>query len=111
MMLRLYDGRGDLVAVAFENALVGDDSVIDFVVPGAHGDTGEWQVVVAPVPFETLPQSFSYDLTIQGFSGLGPVNPSPVPEPNAWALLLLGFGGIGMARRLTKGVTCHGRHA
>jgi hypothetical protein len=34
-----------------------------------------------------------------------PVNRDPVPEPATWALMLLGFGGIGMAmrRRNVKG--------
>ena len=70
--------------------------IIDFLVSSAHGEAGGWKIAVAPVPGETLPQAFSYDLTIQGFSGLGPVNPSPVPEPSTWVMAFVGLAGLGL---------------
>ena len=98
--LLLYDPNGNLVAVASQNGSDGLSSVIDFTVPGGHA--GEWQIQVAPDPNAPVPQAYPYDLAIQGFSGLGPVNPSAAPEPSTWALLLLGFGGIGAVARLKK---------
>jgi hypothetical protein len=80
-MLRLYDGKGNLVALASQNGSDGFSSIIDFLVSSAHGEAGGWKIVVAPVPGETLPQAFSYDLTIQGFSGLGRSTPRPFPSP------------------------------
>jgi hypothetical protein len=98
--LLLYDPNGNLVAVAAQNGSDGFSSVIDFTVPG--GDAGEWQIQVVPDQIIPVPTPYAYDLAIQGFSGLGTVNPSAVPELSTWALLLLGFGGIGAAAGLKK---------
>ena len=48
---------------------------------------------VAPDPNVPPPHPYAYDLAIQGFSGFGPVNPSPVPEPSTWAMALLALRG------------------
>lgn len=45
--LFLYDPNGNLVAVAAGNGTDGLSSVIDFTVP--EGDSGEWQIQVAPI--------------------------------------------------------------
>ena len=98
--LLLFDPNGNLVAVASGNGGDGYSSLIDFTIPA--GDGGEWQIQVSPNSYLPTPQAYAYDLMIQGFSGLGPVNPTAVPEPRVWALLLLGFGGLGAAARLKK---------
>jgi hypothetical protein len=40
----------------------------------------------------------SVNLGVNGFSN-SVIVPPPVPEPGTWAMMLLGFGGIGMAMR------------
>ena len=35
----------------------------------------------------------------ESFTALGPNTPTGVPEPATWAMMLLGFGGVGMAMR------------
>ena len=98
--LLLFDPNGNLVAVASGNGGDGYSSIIDFTIPA--GDGGEWQIQVSPDSYLPTPQPYAYDLMIQGFSGLGPVNPTAVPESSVWALLLLGFGGIGATAHLKK---------
>jgi hypothetical protein len=92
--LLLYDPNGNLVAIASQNGSDGFSSIIDFFVPA--GDAGEWQIQVAPSPNIPVPQAYAYDLAIQGFSGLGPVNPSPVPEPSTWVMAFVGFAGLSL---------------
>ena len=77
--LLLFDPNGNLVAVAAGNGSDGLSSIINFTVP--DGDPGEWQIQVAPSEILPVPQAYAYDLAIQGFSGLGPVNPTPTPVP------------------------------
>jgi hypothetical protein len=52
---------------------------------------------VAPSEILPVPQAYAYDLAIQGFSGLGPVNPTltPVPELSTWVMAFVGFAGLG----------------
>jgi hypothetical protein len=92
--LLLYDPNGNLVAIASQNGSDGLSSIIDFLVE--VGDAGEWQIQVAPDANASPPHPYAYDLAIQGFSGLGPVNPSPVPEPSTWAMAFVGFAGLGL---------------
>jgi PEP-CTERM motif len=91
--LELFDPNGNLVAVAAGN-VDGLSSRIDFTVP--DGVPGEWQIEVVPSQEIPVPQAYAYDLAIQGATGLGPVNPSPVPEPSTWALVLAGFVSLGL---------------
>ena len=98
--LLLYDPNGNLVAVASQNGSDGLSSIIDFTVPG--GESGEWQIQVSPDVNAMPPQPYAYDLAIRGFSGLGPVDPSPVPEPSTWAMALAGFAGLGLVGRLKR---------
>jgi hypothetical protein len=93
--LLLSDPNGNLVAVASQNGSDGLSSIIDFTVPG--GDAGEWQIEVAPDANASPPHPYAYDLAIQGFSGLGPVNPTPtpVPELSTWVMVFVGFAGLG----------------
>jgi hypothetical protein len=97
--LLLFDPTGNLVAIASGNGPDGLSSIIDFTVPS--GDAGDWQIQVVE-PFNA---PYAYDLAIQGASGLGPVNPSPVPEASTWGMLLLGFAGLGVS----VGRRAHGR--
>jgi hypothetical protein len=93
--LLLFDPNGNLVAVAAGNGSDGLSSIINFTVP--DGDPGEWQIQVAPSEILPVPQAYAYDLAIQGFSGLGPVNPTPtpVPELSTWVMAFVGFAGLG----------------
>ncbi len=87
--LLLFDPNGNLVAVASGNGPDGLSSIIDFTVPS--GDAGDWQIQVV----EPSTTAYAYDLAIQGATGLGPVNPAAVPEASTWAMLLVGFAGVG----------------
>ena len=92
--LLLSDPNGNLFAVAAQNGSDGFSSIIDFTVP--IGDAGEWQIRVAPDANASPPHPYAYDLAIQGFTGLGPVNPSPIPEPSTWVMAFVGFAGLGL---------------
>jgi hypothetical protein len=78
--------------------------VIDFTVPG--GDAGNWIAEVAGSPNVPNPNTnlFNYDLSIQGDTGVGPINPIPstVPEPSTITLLTLSLAGFGFVRRRKK---------
>lgn len=96
--LALYDDNGNLVAVADGNEPDGLSSTIDYTVP--IGEGGTWYADVEPGGSSLTP--FKYDLTIQGPTGFGPINPLPsvgVPEPQAWMLLIAGLAGIAGFRR------------
>jgi hypothetical protein len=103
--LRLYDNNGINVAVAAGNAGDGLGSVIDFSTFG--GSTGIWdaQVLVSENGQNTAP--YFYDLSIQGATGLGPVNPLPeasVPEPSTLVMssILFGMFGVGWSCKRLK---------
>jgi hypothetical protein len=70
-------------------------------------DTGDWNVTSYPpiaspfnccVAFGQLLQLQSYDITEMNALGWDPFS-SSVPEPSTWALLGLGFVGLGLVRR------------
>jgi PEP-CTERM motif len=98
--LLLYDPNGNLVAIASGNGPDGYSSVIDFTVP--NGDAGNW-VVQAADPGASL---YAYDLTIQGATGFGPVDPLPtsaVPEPSSLSIFGAALAGLVVfRRRLTR---------
>jgi len=73
--LLLYDANGNLVAIANGNGSDGVSSVIDFTVPGGGG--GNWTVEVTGSPSAPDPATnlFTYDLTVVGATGVGPVTP------------------------------------
>jgi hypothetical protein len=101
--LFLYEVSQNLVAIAAGNASDGLGSVIDFTIP--IGETGIWdaQVVLSPSDQNTTP--YFYDLTVQGATGLGPVNPlQSVPEPSALVMssILLGMFGVAWSYRRWK---------
>jgi hypothetical protein len=91
--------------LSFNQALYGD------VVIGVHvGNTGS---VTTPTYenqsvfflFQGLNGQTTIDLggLTQGFSNAALYNNTPaVPEPATWAMMLLGFGGIGMAMRRNR---------
>jgi hypothetical protein len=99
--LLLYDNNGNLVAIANGNAADASSDIIDFTIPS--GDAGNWTAEVAGSPSVANPNTdlFHYDLTIQGDTGTGPINPIPstVPEPSTVALLGLSIALAGLISR------------
>ena len=94
--LSVYDPNGSLFAFANGNQANGLSSIVNFVTPSGNG--GNWIAEVAP---GNGISPFPYDLTIQGASGLGPVNPRPsvsVNEPQSGALLVIGLIAIAVIR-------------
>ena len=69
--LFLYDAAQNLVAIASGTDADGISSVIDFQIPGGMG--GDWTAEVVGGPLNQ--PGFSYDLAIQGATGVGPVIP------------------------------------
>ena len=65
-------------------------------------------------PFDAPAVTLDYTATLQTTSGLfndsGTIQ-SPVPEPSTWAMILLGFVGLGFAgyrrARVTEQGRCH----
>jgi len=92
----LFSGSGDdpTGTITFA-ALTGD------VIFGVHfGDAGTGlgdRTIFYRFNFANPTTTVS--LGIQGFSDAIMVGGSPVPEPAAWALMLVGFAGIGFAMR------------
>jgi hypothetical protein len=91
--LLLYDANGNLVAIADGNGADGVSSLINFTVPS--GDAGNWVAAVT----STTTDVFDYDLSIQGATGLGSVNPNPTPEPGSWWLVGGPLIALGIVRR------------
>ena len=102
--LLLYDPNGNLVAIAAGNGPDGSSSIIDFTVPG--GDAGAWSAEVAGSPLAPNPNTnlFKYDLSIQGDTGAGPINPIPsaVPEPSTVTLFTMPLAALVLFSRRKK---------
>ena len=71
---------------------------------GGYGGGGFYQVA----PIGNFGQTFAYpvgdSLSFQTFVDQ-PAPPPPVPEPGVWALMLLGFGGLGAMLRRRRAAT------
>jgi len=95
------------------NLLTGSDSTIDITLTALGGGTNTFSVnnPTGSNVFDIIAgsgeayTSASFSTTGGGFNTfkqlrlvLGQATP-PVPEPATWAMMLLGFGGIGMAMR------------
>ena len=94
--LLLVDRSGNVITDAIGNGADGISSIIDFAVPSG----GLWY---AEVLGSTSP--YHYDLSVQGATGLGPVNPfatAAVPEPATGGL-------FGVAAAALLGVTLRRR--
>jgi hypothetical protein len=95
--LFLYDQLGDLVAVAAGNGIDGFSSKIDFTIPA--GSSGNWEAAVSDSPGNPS-GVFSYDLSIQGATGVPLAPPNSVPEPASASLLGGLMAGLGLCRYL-----------
>lgn len=74
---------------------------------GGYGGGGFYQVA----PIGNFGQTFAYpasgSLSFKTFVDVPPLPPA-VPEPGVWALMLLGFGGLGAVLRRRRGATAFG---
>jgi hypothetical protein len=72
---------------------------IDFVaqdslaIPGYAGGPGDLLTDNVPYPYTFVPRGDSVGFTIFG----GPARPLPFPETSTWAMMLIGFAGLGYA--------------
>ena len=81
-----------------DNALFGTEDLLSsesFSAIGSHDDAASFDVETSPVSFTEL-----YILTPNGTAGTANNTidlSTSVPEPSTWAMLLLGFAGLGFA--------------
>ncbi|HKO20262.1 MAG TPA: PEPxxWA-CTERM sorting domain-containing protein [Acidobacteriaceae bacterium] len=78
-------------------------SSLSLVFSVTSNNAGSWTNYINPdFKIDWVGSRNNYDLVSQNI----PVNRTDVPEPATWAMMLLGFGGIGMAmrRRRAKGL-------
>ena len=99
---------GNGLSYSFNPALIGDNNT----APGGAYENSE-QLAFYPVDFAT-DRAFTYKVTLalDGVAGqTGPISVenvivvgagNAVPEPASWALMLLGFGGAGVALRRSR---------
>jgi hypothetical protein len=76
------------------NYWIGFSSQDSLAIPGYAGGPGELLTDDLPYPYTFVPRGDSAGFTIFG----GPAGPiPPVPETSTWAMMLLGFAGLGYA--------------
>jgi PEP-CTERM motif len=80
-------------------------SVIEQATVSAPSSGGQSAVVGSATPFGDYEQAGTYFVEVSGTSGLGTlrlaidgnVTTLAVPEPSTWAMMLIGFAGLGFA--------------
>ena len=111
-----YRGNGNLFVLQFDRqsrtwtsggylSLDGSDNNIMFIdTDYEHGDAGFFNYFfsvtgIGNVAFQPSYYRYLTPLTTQTTVWEVPVAPPGVPEPSAWALLIVGFGAVGAASR------------
>nr|WP_199555386.1 PEPxxWA-CTERM sorting domain-containing protein [Sandaracinobacteroides hominis] len=96
--LHLYVGSFD-PSNQFANLLVANDDA------PVIGTSGFFQSLTAGLTYYVVASGFAnydaggYLLTVAGRGNISEVVPGVVPEPAAWAMLIVGFGAVGLAAR------------
>lgn len=88
----------DFTSVVFNNG------TSNYAVPTSMGNTESGGLTDVPISFGVQNSlTVSYLSRGQGsYGGQLTFTPNEVPEPSAWALMLLGFGGMGLVIRRRK---------
>ena len=88
----------DFTSVIFNNG------VTDYVVDTSTGSVEQGGLANIPITFGTQ-NSLTVNYLSRGqgsYSGTLTFTPGPIPEPATWAMMLLGFGAMGMVIRRRK---------
>jgi hypothetical protein len=95
------DGTGNFFCFKNTSAVFASPlpSSLSLVFNVTSDTAGSWATYAGPdFKIDWVGSQNNYNLVSQAI----PVNHDPVPEPATWALMLVGFGGIGMAMRRRK---------
>jgi hypothetical protein len=104
---QIPSGTGELTLSTWTSTMGGIPvgSVIEQAMVSAPSSGGESAVLGSATPFGDFEQAGTYFVEVSGTSGLGSlrlaidgnVTTLAVPEPSTWAMMLIGFAGIGFA--------------
>ena len=96
----VFPGSVNTIPTAINNF----DDIVGFYITGAPGDYKYYGFLYADGQISTISLANSDYTIVTGINDVGeivgysaPAPPPPIPEPSTWAMMLLGFAGLGFA--------------